>query len=174
MAQTLHPPSPFLCQASLIENYALPVEASLSLMVLITVFQANNTSYLSLHPPLKKLYLHWGFISPWALLPEKSPWNISLRISLFWVRGSILPTTYNQILSLLWEFSKSFFPIFSSPLFILLHRFLHFMFWILHSCMFALDLRMLLCSFRVIIDHFRSISQLFQNQQISSLSKFSI
>lgn len=60
MAQMLHPPSPFLCQASLIENYALPIEASLSLMVLITVFQANNTSYLSLHPPLKKTIFALG------------------------------------------------------------------------------------------------------------------
>lgn len=54
MAQTLHPPSPSLCQASLIENYALPIEASLSLMVLITLLQANNTSFLSLHHPPKK------------------------------------------------------------------------------------------------------------------------
>lgn len=155
MAQTLHPPSPFLCQASLIENYALPIEASLSLMVLITVLQANNTSFLSLHHTLKKARFaigdsfHPGHCYQKNLLKIfLSEFHCSesqrLDIAYYLQPDSVAPL----------RAFRSFFPVFSSPLFILLHRFLHLMFWILRSpitCVFALDLRMLLCSLRVII-----------------------
>lgn len=156
MAQMLDPPSPCLCQASLKENYTLLIEASLSL---ITVLQANNTSYLSLHSP-KKLYLpqriHFTlgtvtrkislkyFSQNFTVLNEISQ---RLNIAHYLQPDSVAPLrTFqkflpNLIFSYFYSSPQTFCTSCSE-------------FCVLLSLVcFALDLRMLLCSFRVIISY---------------------